>query len=63
MGENGEETRNIEVIIQFEKVGEDHVLIAPGVIISKERFLEEWRKILAAYIERKVLEQFQGPIV
>lgn len=55
----GEESRFIEVHVQFDKIGEEHVLVAPGVIIPVEEFLEEWQKIVEEYIEKKVREHYE----
>jgi hypothetical protein len=54
----GEEPRFVEVIVQFEKIGEEHVLVAPGIIIPVEEFLKEWQKIIEEYIEKKIVEHF-----
>ncbi len=56
----------VEVIIQFEKFGEDHVKVAPGVFMPEEEFLTEWQQIIVDYIEKKVREHYEGntgPIV
>lgn len=62
MPKNGQEeaTDVATFVAEFDKLGEDLIIVAPGVFIPVEEFITDFQQFIQGYIAKKVIEFYKG---
>ncbi len=59
MAKNGEDGSSVATfVVEFDRFGEDHIQVAPGVFIPVDEFIKDFEQYIKDYILTKIAKVF-----